>query len=385
MSTEKLRLEADMKDNASPVVRKLKKELAEIRQTPGMTEATKWFGQFEEGAKGFVKSGGDAAGVIGAMGIGGLAAAASVATLITQFKDLGERTLAMKELGRQVGLTTDQINAFGRAGQSFGVGTDVMEGALNHLAEQMPALQRNLPGLYTQLSRWPDLIRKLQGEGTKGQLEDIFKFLGQKELQDQPQLQKQLLGAFFGSGDQLEALFARGATGFLDELKKQQASLGPITDDLLKQAQAYRDATIEFNTALTNFETGAGPAFLKQMSDLLKGAKEFVDVVAQGGNDKGADKTPDHQDHRSWGQTLGDAANDAGKALGKAWGWFSEATKDKQPNPRLLHKSAFDGSGGLLHQLRASSPTRRRARPAPSSSASSPMARRSASSPPCAS
>ncbi len=348
MSTEKLRLEADMKDNASPVVRKLKKELDTIRQTPGMAEATKWFGQFEEGAKGFVKSGGDAAGVISAMGIGGLTAAASVATLITQFKELGERTLAMKELGRQTGLTTDQVNAFARAGQSFGVGTDVMQGALNHLSSQMPEFQRNTGALYQQLSRWPDLIRKLQGEGTEDQLGDIFKFLGQKKLQNEPQLQKQILGAFFGSGDQLEALFARGATGFLDELKKQQASLGPITDDLLKQAQAYRDATIDFNTALTNFETGAGPAFLKQMTDLLKDAKDFVDVLGKGGNEKGADKTPDHQDHRTWGQALGDATNDAGKSLGKAWDWFSEVTKDKKPNP-LLHKSSFDGSGGLLH------------------------------------
>ncbi len=352
MSTEKLRLEADMRDNASPVVRKLKKELDTIRQTPGMAEATKWFGQFEEGAKGFVKSGGDAAGVVNALGIGGLSAAASVATLITQFKELGERTLVMKELGRQTGLTVDQINAFEHAGQSFGVGADVMRGALNRLASQMPEFRRNMGPLYGMLSGVKGaggLIDQLKKDSPEKQIEDIFKFVGQSKLQNEPQLQKQILGAFFGSGDQLEALFARGATGFLDELKKQQASLGPITDDLLKQAQAYRDATIDFNTALTNFETGAGPRFLETMTALLKDAKDFVDVLGKGGNDKGADKSPDHQDHRSWGQAIGDAANDAGKALGKAWDYFSEVTKDKKPNP-LLHKSAFDGSGGLLHR-----------------------------------
>lgn len=72
-----------------------------------MQQTTACFGQFEEGAKVFVESSGDAAGVVNALGIGGLAAAPSVATLITQFKKLGECKLALKELEREVGLTID--------------------------------------------------------------------------------------------------------------------------------------------------------------------------------------------------------------------------------------------------------------------------------------
>ncbi len=274
--TEKLRLEAEMRDNASPVVRKLKKEIEAIRATPGMAAVTGWLGEFKKTSDEFIKGGGGASSVMNSMGLGGLSAAASMAALVMQMKALGERAIEMKELGREVGLTTDQINAFSHAGMHFGVSADVMKGALNHLAGQMPEFRRNLGPLMQELGRWPTLIKKLQSEGTSDQLKDIFSFLGKADIQREPQLQKKLLEVFFGNGDEMEKLMAQGAKGILGEIDKQQRSLGPISPEMLKQAQDFRDAQIAFGDEIEKFETKIGPAFLSGMTAIVKEGEKLV-------------------------------------------------------------------------------------------------------------
>ena len=352
MNAEKLRLEAEMRDNASPVVRKLKKELAdlneatregrsisklnkeleklrketsEIRATPGMHEATKWLGKATEGAEGFVKSGGGAAGVIGAMGIGGLTAAASLSSLTALMKEMGDRALGMKELGREVGMTVDQINAFAHAGAHFGVGADSMRGALDHLSGQMPEFRRNYGAMFQELSRWPDLIKKLQGEGTEDQVKDIFKFLDQPKLRNEPQLQKQILGSIFGSGDEMEKLFAQGAQGFLGELEKQKKQLGPISPEMLKQAQDFRDATIKFNDALERFETTVGPAFLGMMTGIVDKAAQILNP----------DRSAIEKKQREGG-----ARDEKENEID---------LNDPRIKNALRKKSAYSGGGGLLN------------------------------------
>ena len=360
MSAEKLRLEAEMRDNASPVVRKLRGELDKIRATPGMQAATGWLNSLNKEAEGFMTKGGGAAGVINAMGVGGLTSAASLAGLVAIMKDLGTRTLAMKELGREVGLTTDQINAFGHAGMHFGVGADAMHGALNHFSSQMPEFRRNMGSLYHELSRFPDLIKKLQGEGTEEQLEDIFKFLGQKKLQNEPQLQKQLLGAFFGSGDELEKLFAQGGKGFLDELAKQRQQLGTISPEMLKQAQDFRDAQIKFNDSLERFENSVGPKFLSMMTAIVDKAAMFFNPPAK---TKEFDDDPAVKAQKEKLKAAGRAVGDflTGKPMGGPAPAPAAPQQDLKPlAPRarlremqqegLLHKSAYDGENRGLFQ-----------------------------------
>ena len=306
MPSERMRLEAEMKDSASPAIKKLRAELATLQDTtretraiaklnaeiartrketggvhvsPGMRELPKWLTNSTEAMGGFVARGTNASSVINGLGIGGLTAAASLAGVVAQMKAIGERSLAMKELGRETGMTVDQVNAFAHAGQHFGVGADAMNGALDHLASQMPEFRRNYGAMFQELSRWPDLIKKLQGEGTEDQIKDIFKFLGQEKLQKEPQLQKQILGALFGSGSDMEKLFAQGADGFLNELAKQKQQLGSISPEMLKQAQDFRDAQIKFNDTLEKFETTIGPAFLSGMTSIVSSITSAFDLV----------------------------------------------------------------------------------------------------------
>lgn len=279
---ERLRFEAYVRDNATGALKKIRAELSAVKVTPGMTAATKWLGEFTKGGEEFLTAARGFAGPINAMGLAGLASAAGLAELVKQMKEMSDRQLAMREVGREVGMTTDQVNAFTRAGANFGVSGEAMGNALNHLAGQMPEFRRNLGPLMHELGRWPNLIQKLQREGTADQLKDIFAFLNSPELKKEPQLQKKLAEAFFGNGEEIEKLFGKasdGAKNFLEEWQRMQKAIDPISPKLLEAEDKFRASMTELNTALSNFENQVGPAFLNSLTAIVNGAKSFFDSV----------------------------------------------------------------------------------------------------------
>jgi hypothetical protein len=278
MSDEKLRLEAEVRDNMSGPLRKIRETLNSIKMSPGMEAATDGIRRLGTETKNFATFGGSAATALDAIGIGGLATAGSLAGVVAQMRALGERTLEMKEFARETSVSVDWLNAWAHAGQSFGVNADSMQSALNHLSAQMPEFQRHMGSLFFLMSqRWPNLTEKLLGEGAEDQVRDIIAQLD--KLKNEPQLQKQLASEFFGNGDDIEKLMRNGAKGFFDEFERQRKALNPVNPELAKQAQAFRDATIQFNDALENFENKAGPRFLKTMSGIVDEAKTLVDDI----------------------------------------------------------------------------------------------------------
>src|SRR6185312_10971459 len=133
MSDEKLRLEAQLRDNMSPGLRKIKDQLQAFRMTPGMQAATEGVRKLGTETAKFATFGGSAATAMGALGIGGLAAAGSLAGVVEQMKKLGEGRIAMKEFAREPGVSADWLNVWSNAGLHFGVSADAMQSALNHL------------------------------------------------------------------------------------------------------------------------------------------------------------------------------------------------------------------------------------------------------------
>ncbi len=348
----------------SPALRKIKELLNSVRASPSMKAATAEMKNLGTETAKFATFGGNAATALGAIGLGGLATAGSLAAVVVQMRALGDRSLQMKELGRETGVTIDWLNAWSHAGLSFGVTANSMQSALNHLTSQMPQFRNHIGDLYGLLSqKWPSLTKKLLGEDSEHQVHDILAFLDQ--LKNQPMLQRQLLGELFGSGDDMEKLMRNGAKGFFDEFAKQQKSLNPINPELTKQAQEFRDATIQFNDALENFENRYGPEFLKQM-------KSVVDEATTLTNDlNGKKANPDEP------QKLGNALKSGdivalGKELGKVFassvraefgidlsgsGPSNSTTPQKAPPPpvrgNLFHRSSYSGDGNGLFQRTA--------------------------------
>jgi hypothetical protein len=189
MSDEKLRLEAEVRDNMSPALRKIKDLLNSVRASPSMKAATAEMQNLGAATSKFAGFGGSAASALDAIGIGGLATAGSLAAVVVQMRALGDRSLDMKELGRETGVSVDWLNAFSHAGLSFGVSADAMQSSLQHLSAQMPEFRNHMGALYGLVAqRWPNLAKQLLGDNPEQQVQDILKFADQ--LKNNPQLQK---------------------------------------------------------------------------------------------------------------------------------------------------------------------------------------------------
>jgi hypothetical protein len=85
-------------DNMSGPLRKIKEQISSIQMTPGMQAATGWMKSLGNEAKNFATNGGNVAGVMDSIGIGGLAAVGSLAAVVEHMRALGQRSLDMKEL-----------------------------------------------------------------------------------------------------------------------------------------------------------------------------------------------------------------------------------------------------------------------------------------------
>ena len=168
---QKLRLQAELNDNMSPQLRKICEQLNGFRKTPGFEAVTEGMQKLGEQTKKFAEAGGVASETLGAMGVGGLAAAGSFAAVVVQMRELGQRTLAMKELSRETGVSANWLNVWSRAGLNFGVNSDAMQSALNTLADHMVQFRVKTGDLYKLVSgKWPDLAKKLLGDNPEQQI-----------------------------------------------------------------------------------------------------------------------------------------------------------------------------------------------------------------------
>ncbi|QAY95102.1 hypothetical protein CWB41_04640 [Methylovirgula ligni] len=365
MADEKLRLQAEVQDNMSPALRKIRDQLNSIRVSPGMEAATDQMKKLGDGAKDFATKGASVAGMMDALGVGGLATAGGLAAVVAQMRELGQRSLDMKEFARETGVSVDWLNAWSHAGQHFGVSADAMNTALNSLSAQMPGLESRTSELYALLAqRWPTLADKLLGDNPEQRMKDVVNFLNNDaKLRADPQLQKKLAGEFFSNPDDVEKLFRDGATGFWDEFNKQAKALDPINKDLLKQAQVFRDAQIGFNDALDNFENSTGPAFLKQMTSIVDEARTLMD-------DLGGKKANPGEPNKLWGSLSSGDVTGFGSELAKVFAnsvmtelGLSEKQKAdllssapaQAPHPAPsgrygYHPSSFEGNSNGLFQ-----------------------------------
>ena len=355
MSEAQLRLGASFKDEATPGIRKLKREIAEARKTPAMQELTKWFDEVGTGAGKFAASAGNVPGIINAMGIGSLTAAASVAELVRNFAELSRHQLAMKELGREVGMTTDQMNAFAHAGAHFGVSGDGMSKMVENMARQMPEFRRNMGPMFEQLSQFKGLINELQHEGTEDQLKSLFKFFGDNpKLQAEPQLRKQMMESIFGNADDAEKLMAENFGGIMREWNKAKKDLDPISPEMLEAEKKYRDAVESMNRTLENFENKVGPGFLKMLTHIADDIRFLF-----GGIEKQEQKALDKKDDDRRKQVL--ELRDRARGEQRRGGAEDERKRiegsglsldDPRVQDALRKKSSYSGSGygGLLQR-----------------------------------
>ena len=338
---EQLRLGATFDDRATPGVKRLRQNLESIHRLPGMDAAINWSGEFAEKTGKLVSSGGGLVSMLESMGVGGLAAGASIGALVGHFKALSEHALALREMARETGLTVDQLNRFAAVGNHFGVTADAMKGAVESLAAQMPQFRAGFGHLRDELqNRLPNLTETLRLEDTQHQLETILDTLG--KVRD-PQQQKQLAELFFpGHGADIEKLYGVGGLkGLQDQIAKINGSVDPINPHIVEQAQVLRDEIGKLNIEIGNFENSFAPGFLEAMTLIVKGAESIfkvLDKVGQSPVGKPLDDMPAVKDVQ---QQMKDLAGRIGQGI---WDLLSGKS--------LLHKSSAEDDGNGRPSLR---------------------------------
>ena len=353
----RLRLQAEFKDNATPKVRQLGKELKEIRRSPGMEQAQKWFSGFNETAESFVKGGGAVAGAMGAIGVGGLTAAASLAGLVKQFKDLGDHTFALKRLGQESGLTIDQLRQWEYVGQIFRVPVEQMDAAFKQFADKMMWFRQRRGELFGQLNQvdGAEATKLLGMKDANAQFEEILRWLSTiKDAAKRNQWAKE----FFG-GDELNSLLTNGLSELEKALAKARAKVAPVTPDMLAQADALADAIVDLNQSWENFELTVGPAFLKEVTAIVHEVESIFAAFQKSPADaaKGWLEDQERQNEEARKKGDGPVIDLPGLALDlKRW-WEGKAAPKASPYGaldtnafgNLGHKTAFSGSGGLMN------------------------------------
>ena len=292
MSEERLRLVAEFRDQASAGVRRLGRELGEVRETPGMSAATRWMQGFTLNAKGIQMAGAGAGSVMSSLGIGGLAAAGGIAAAVKSFKDLADQKIALQSLSRETGLAVDQINILKHAARDMHVDPEAMSKGIQTFTSNMELARRGFGDFYGQLNQqYPQLARKLKGDNPAQALKDYLGFLAEipgameaagSSQADAIQNQKRFTALGFGSDD-LNKLVEQGP-GKLAEVMADAAKNTPkTTAEMVAGAEALSKAAHDFEDAIERFQTGAGPFIFKQLTaatgDFTEAFKQVENTV----------------------------------------------------------------------------------------------------------
>ena len=275
MSEERLRLIAEFRDNASAGVRRLGRELGEVRETPGMANAKRWMGDFAKHAQSFGQAGGGISAGMGAIGLGGLVAAGGVAAAVKALKEFGEQRIALQSISRETGIAVDQLNQLKHAARDMHVDPKSMVAGVQYFAGEMEQARIGLGKLNGEMNQInPGFAKKLREEDPAAAVKDYLEWLSKipeaqmklgKSQADGIQLQKRWASLGFGSDD-IEKLVEQGPAKLAEALAKAAQETPKTTKEMLAGAQALADSANKLDDAIERFETSAGPFIFKQLS-----------------------------------------------------------------------------------------------------------------------
>ncbi len=292
MSDERLRLIAEFRNNASAGVSRLKRDLGEIRETPGMNAAQKWMKGFELNAKAMQQAGTGAGSVMGSLGLGGLAAAGGIAAAVKSFRDLAEQTSSLQAVSRETGVAVTQLKQFQNAAKELHVDPEAMSQGVVHLTGQLALARRGYGELYGMLNQVePEFMRKIMNEDPTSAMKDVLDRLARipddyvrsgRSLADGIAAQKQWTQELLGDQG-LNRLVEAGPKALHEALADAAKNTPVVTGQMIAAAEALHKSVVALDTSMENFQTEAGPFIFKQLTqatnDFREAFKEVEGVV----------------------------------------------------------------------------------------------------------
>lgn len=352
----RLRLQATLDDQASPKIQRIREELAKVKRTPQMEQTEKFFGELGKGARWARAGFSEFAGAIGAVSLGGVVAADTMAKVARELKNIGDKTTSLRELGRVSGLTADQIRQFELVGQKFHIAPERMDAAISTFASKMVLFNRQTGDLYTRMAKEnPEIAKRMLGENFEQQFKDAIAYLTTaKNLAADPALQREWYTDFFGDPS-LAQLSSKGLSGLMDAMKQAQGEAPKFSKELLDASEKFYQSVTSITTAFEALENIFAPTLLNQMAigiDNLAGAikelqkspkdiaKDAVDAAK-----RQADTVLSNLDSL-WPNTVG------GQYLGQFMEWWRGGSKPAEtPEPKTDWQPKDGSSKRLRHNF----------------------------------
>lgn len=277
MADDKLRIVATVEDQFTGPLSKLEKGLKHVGEQTSKQGAT-WKKDWE-GVRGEVsKFQGVLRGfdpILSAVGVGSFGAAMSIAGMVAAVKNFSGQTRDLSQMGRQIGMTVDQLRTLGALGEKFGVSADAMRGAIGQFANNMVELRQRWGQVYGELKNMN--LGSLAEELVNAPNMEAAVEAAMKALQNIPDSMKaaRVSTLIFGTPDM--ATISRSITGKIsDALKQTQADIGHLDKETEESARRFEEHFSRIGRAAEKLK-------LKVLGPALKGIVDIIDDADKNG------------------------------------------------------------------------------------------------------
>ena len=274
MADDTLRIVAKVEDQFTGPLAKLKGELKGVGDETakhGSTWKKEWAGARQEVDK-FKGVLGGFSPILASIGFGGMGAALSLAGIGGALKGFTSSTRDLSLMGKQIGMTVDQLRDFGALGGKVGVSADTMGSAIGHLADNARDLR----------NRWGSVYGELRNMNLGKALEDVIsapnmQAMAERAMQMIQSIPDNMVAArvstlFFGTPDVAKVVRNLGVK-VGEGLKQVHEQIGSISEEAEKNALRFEASSSRIWNAYERLKNAA-------ISPMLGGAAGALEAMA---------------------------------------------------------------------------------------------------------
>lgn len=210
---------------------------------------------------------GPMAGLAGAAGLGGLAASV---------KSFAGNADEMIKFSRQVGLSTEALQAWSHSAELSGVGADKFRASIKTFAKRLGEAKNGTGALNSSLKDTnPQLLAQLKAAGST---EEALKIYTQAMREAKsPAEQSAMAAAAFSKANAEMARFAASSAKDLAAQRAEQIKNGVITEEGAKASERFNDAMARIGSVLTGVSNSMMSDFMPAIANALEWVQGFIE------------------------------------------------------------------------------------------------------------
>ncbi|GJD59715.1 hypothetical protein [Methylobacterium dankookense] len=276
MAEDRFRLTAEIGDQFSGPLKRMRTMLGEIRPTPEMRAVREELNGLAGAVQRLHGMGRGMSGrdMLGGIGLD-LSVAAGIGAVVASMRALSKEALEMRHISRETGLTAQNLRALQKTGERFQIAPDTVIAGTQSFAEKLSLLRRGLGEFSGELrQKAPGIFGQLQG--SKDTMDALDKYLSFLSKIKDPQTLKQYTD-LMGLGG-FNRLFTDGPEA-LGKALREEMKKAASEPDFSKQAQEAAEHWRDLKDTLEQIQRMAAPEIFKYMADFAKSTRTDIENI----------------------------------------------------------------------------------------------------------